>query len=96
MTHLILTLNATAFLSAAILAVVLGLLYKKYKHALIKSYSVFHLVLSLEVFYFIVKAYLSVIGMSHFPLLSHFSTVIDAALIIAIPYFFTPVDSLKK
>ena len=39
MTHLILTLNATAFLSA-VLTVVLKLLYKKYKHSLIKSYGV--------------------------------------------------------
>ena len=88
MSHLILVLNSTALLTGIIVFFVLLILNKKYQRPIIKPYTWFHGILSLEVLYFMVVSYLNVINVKYPVFLTHISRLLDASLIVVIPYFF--------
>ena len=96
MIHAILILNSIALLSGGMLGLVLVFLYKKYTLPVIKAYGFFHLILSLEIIYFITTSYLSALGIQQSPIFTDISRIIDASLIIAIPYFINSLISEKN
>jgi len=88
MSHLIFILNSTALLTGIVAFFVLRLLNKKYQHPIINQYTWFHSILSLEVLYFIIVSYLNVVDINYPVFLTHVSRLLDASLMVVIPYFF--------